>query len=205
MTSNTVLLGAGGHARSVADVLTRAGGQLALVAGEPDGAWSVPVASSDAEAFTFAEEQGCQVLVAVGPNDLRHRLHLAVATHLRSEAVVAPSATVASDLGAGTVVLNHAHVGPASVIGEAVVINTASVVEHDCRIDDAVHIAPGARVLGGVTIGALTLVGSGATVLPGVKVGARVTIGAGAVVISDVPDGATVLGVPGRVIGAGND
>lgn len=46
----------------------------------------------------------------------------------------------------------------------------------------------------GVTIGA------GARVLGGIRVGANATIGANAVVIADVPAGATAVGVPARVL-----
>ena len=47
--------------------------------------------------------------------------------------VVASTATVSprSRLGAGTVVLEHAHVGPGAQLGHAVIVNTGAVVEHD--------------------------------------------------------------------------
>jgi sugar O-acyltransferase (sialic acid O-acetyltransferase NeuD family) len=118
--------------------------------------------------------------------------------------VIAATATVARDaeLGPGTVVLEHAHVGPASRVGAGVIVNTSAVVEHDCTIGDGVHVAPGAIVLGGASVGARTLIGSGARVLPQVVVGADVTIGAGAVVAAPVQDGRTVVGVPARVVGS---
>jgi serine acetyltransferase len=118
--------------------------------------------------------------------------------------VIAATGTVARDveLGPGTVVLEHAHVGPASRVGAGVIVNTSAVVEHDCTIGDGVHVAPGAVVLGGASVGARTLVGSGARILPGVVVGADVTIGAGGVVAAPVPDGRTVVGVPARVAGS---
>lgn len=49
-------------------------------------------------------------------------------------------------------------------------------------IGDRVHIAAGAKVIGGVTIGN------------------DVVVGANAVVVKDVPDGCTVVGVPARVV-----
>jgi serine O-acetyltransferase len=54
----------------------------------------------------------------------------------------------------------------------------------------------------GPTIGANVKVGSGAKVVGPVSVGNGARIGANAVVISDVPPRATVVGVPGRVVGA---
>ena len=47
-------------------------------------------------------------------------------------------------------------------------------------------------------------VGAGARVLGGITVGANALIGANAVVVHDVPDGVTVVGIPARQIGAGS-
>ena len=78
------------------------------------------------------------------------------------------------------------------------IVNTNASVDHDCRIGEFVHVAPGVAICGGVRVGAGTLVGVGARVLPNVTIGARAVIGAGAVVVHDVPDGAMVTGVPAR-------
>jgi serine acetyltransferase len=80
------------------------------------------------------------------------------------------------------------------------IINTAAVIEHDCVIEDYVHISPNVTICGHVKIGKGTHVGAAAVIIPGIKIGAWCTIGAGAVVIRDIPDGATVVGNPGRII-----
>jgi len=71
-------------------------------------------------------------------------------------------------------------------------------VDHDCRIGDFVHLAPGVRLAGEVTVGEGALIGIGASVLPGVCIGAWDVVGAGAVVTEDVAPGVTVVGVPAR-------
>ena len=197
-----VVLGAGGHARSVVDVLERAGHHVVAVAGDAGGRhWHVEALETDLDALDRADADGLEVAVAIGSNAARLRLLREIAERdLGAPAVVAATATVAphARLGAGTVVLEHAHVGPAAVLGTAVVVNTAAVVEHACTVGEGAHVAPGAVLLGAATVGAGTLVGSGARVLPGVRVGSGVTVGAGAVVTADVPDGVTVVGVPAR-------
>ena len=52
------------------------------------------------------------------------------------------------------------------------------------------HIAPGATLCGGVTVGDGAFVGAGATVIPGVIIGAGARIGAGMTILADVPEGA---------------
>jgi len=201
-----VVLGAGGHARSVVDVLERAGHRVVAVAGEvPEGeAWHVDVVPDDRAAFEMIAAQGLHAVVAIGSNPARTRLvRELVARGASVPPVVAATATVSphSIVGSGSVVLEHAHVGPASRLGDAVVVNTAAVVEHDCRVGVGVHVAPGAVLLGGASVGDGALVGSGARVLPRVSVGAGVTVGAGAVVTRHVADGETVVGAPAAPLG----
>lgn len=115
--------------------------------------------------------------------------------------LVHPAATVAATarLGDGTCVLAGSVVNANVLIGESCIINTRSVVEHDCNLGSNVHIAPGAVLGGGVRIGNDTLVGLNATVLPQVRLGKYVRVGAGAVVTRDVRDGLTVTGIPARL------
>jgi len=201
MAGDWMLLGAGGHGRSVADVIQRGGGRVVAVQDpHPEPGWAVPVVASLTEALTrFGSSQG-RILVTVGENALRARIYdEAVTAGAGLGILVAVTATASGPPGASAVLLEHSHVGPGAVIGQGVIVNTSAVVEHDCQVGAFAHIAPGARVLGGARVGRDTLIGSGAVVLPGVVVGARVVVGAGAVVISNVPDGCVVVGVPGRI------
>ena len=202
--SSWALVGAGGHARVLHDVLVRSGARVVAVAGDAAASqWPVPVLTDDDELAALVTRTGAVVALAVG--DDAHRLVLAdwaARAGLVMPPVVASTATVAgsASLGDGTVVLEHAHVGPGARLGRAVVVNTAAVVEHDAVVGDGSHVAPGAVLLGGAEVGSQTLVGSGARVLPGVLVGSRVVVGAGAVVVIDVPDDSVVAGVPARAM-----
>ena len=192
-----LLVGGGGHALSVAAAVRRAGGSIAAVVDPaPRHPWTAPVFPSEQAAVAA----GCTApaVVALGDNaarlDAQRRCHEA---GLGVGLVIAATATVdTAAIGAGSVVLEHGHVGPGTSVGEAVVVNTGAVVEHNCVVGDGVHIAPGAYVLGGCVVGSRALVGSRAVVLPGRTVGSDARVGAGAVVTEDVPPGATVVGVP---------
>lgn len=200
-----LVLGAGGHARSVVDVIERRGDRVVAVVGAAAGAdwdpWGIERLDDDVAAFERIVAERLRAAAAIGAADPRLAVVRAILALGGSvPALVARTATVgrSSVVGHGSVVLEHAHVGPASTLGHGVIVNTAAVVEHDCLVGDGVHVAPGACLLGGVTVGERTLVGGGALILPGIMVGAGVTIGAGAVVTRPVPDGATVVGAPAR-------
>jgi sugar O-acyltransferase (sialic acid O-acetyltransferase NeuD family) len=103
-------------------------------------------------------------------------------------------------LGKGSVILHGAIVQRDTIIGEHVILNTASSIDHDCVLNDFVHISPGVRLGGGVSIGEGTHIGINASVIPNLKIGKWCTIGAGAVIINDIPDFSLVVGNPGKVI-----
>ena len=103
-------------------------------------------------------------------------------------------------LSDGTVVMQGAVVQSCARIGNHCIINTAASVDHDCVIEDYVHISPNATLCGGVTVGEGSQVGAGAVVIPGIKIGRWSLVAAGAVVMKDVPDNVLVLGNPARVI-----
>lgn len=85
-------------------------------------------------------------------------------------------------------------------IGKFTVINTSAVIEHECIINDFVHIAPGAVLNGKVYIGKNSLIGSNATVNPGIKIGENCTVGSGSTVIHDIPNNQTWVGSPAKRI-----
>ena len=63
-----------------------------------------------------------------------------------------------------------------------------------------VHICPGARLAGEVTVGSRSWIGIGASVIQKIIIGSDATVGAGAAVVQDVPNCVTVVGVPARVV-----
>jgi len=90
-------------------------------------------------------------------------------------------------------------INPMVEIGNGVVCNTSSSIDHECIIGDFSFIAPCAVLCGNVKVGNNTFVGANAVIKQGVTIGNNVMIGAGAVVLKDVPDNVTVMGVPAQI------
>jgi acetyltransferase-like isoleucine patch superfamily enzyme len=83
-------------------------------------------------------------------------------------------------------------------VGAHVVVNTGAIIDHDCRIAEFAHLAPGSCLAGNVRVGAGCLVGVGSSVGPGVRLGEWSTLGAGGVAMSDIPANTVAVGVPAK-------
>jgi len=206
-----VVVGASGHAKVVIDMLQLAR-QFEIV-GIIDTA--LPAGS------TF---QGCPVLgpdevidnlpnraqlhgfiVAIGDNGLRARVTQNLLTRhpeLTLVTAVHPAATVAHDatLGAGTVVMAEAVIGPGCRADTGCIINTRASLDHDGHMEDYASLAPAAVTGGDCRIGNRSAIGIGATLKHGVTIGQNSIIGAGATVMKDIGDNRVAYGTPAEVI-----
>lgn len=205
-----VIIGAGGHARVVADIV-RLMGQHAIAGYLDDAhaerhgqAFEGALILGGLEQLDRAAALGVHAAgVAVGDCAARLRFAAAaVAAGLALPVLAHPSSVVArsASLGPGSVLAAGAIVNPGATLGAAVIVNTAASVDHDCRIEDGVHLACGVRLAGNVHVGRATWIGIGAVVKEGVRIGAGSMVGAGALVLRDVPDGVLVHGSPATVI-----
>jgi acetyltransferase EpsM len=206
-----VILGAGEHARVVAEAARAAGwkaidhveaaGEAALAARLAEGEASAPDAATLPGAAT-APAAPVSIVLGFGV-DLAARRRAASrfgpgapwATVIHPAAWVAPSARIEP----GTVVLAGAIVNTGAHLGPHVIVNSGAIVEHDVELGAHVHVAPGATVGGGTRIGDGAFIGLGSAVRDHLAVGPDATVGMGAVVVADVPAGSTVVGVPARV------
>lgn len=154
------------------------------------------------ETFSGWNEEASFIL-GIGDNRLRLKIaQLISAKNKVIRPVIHPTASIAKNvlIGEGSFVARNVSVNPLVFIGKYCIINTAAIIEHECTIEDGVHIAPGAVLAGNVTIGAGSFIGANAVILQGVTIGKNVIIGAGTVVLKDVADNKKVVGNPGKEI-----
>jgi UDP-perosamine 4-acetyltransferase len=202
MTKSLIVLGNGGHAKVVIDMLLDAGADISATVSlaESDPYRGIPALVGEKQLDSFSPgEHAC--VVAIGDNGTRLRAAEAasgagfdIADAIAGGARISPTATT----GSGTVVMNGVVVNADARIGALCIINTSATVDHDCVLGDGVHLAPGVNIAGGVTIGDGAFLGVGSAVVPGVRIGAGAIVGAGAVVVRDVAPQTTVVGVPAR-------
>jgi UDP-perosamine 4-acetyltransferase len=142
-------------------------------------------------------------IVAIGNNTQRAFVQGKVLERGRSlVSIVHPTASVSrsATLNAGCYLAEHAAIRSNSFVGAGTILNTGSVVSHDCHIGSFVTFGPNAASASHVSIGARTMLGVGACVRPHTKIGADCEVGAGGAVVDNIPDGITVAGVPAKPI-----
>ena len=197
---SVLVVGAGGHAKVVIATLQAMGETVAgCVDDDPKAIGRLVLGVPVVGTVQAVARHAGGVVLAIGSNAARARLAAAY-PDANWRTVVHPTAHVhaSASLGRGTVAFSGAIVQPDVEVGAHAILNTASTVDHDGRIGDYVHLAPGVHLSGGVTVGEGGFVGVGACAIPGTRIGAWGTVGAGAVVVEDLPPNATSVGVPAR-------
>jgi len=210
--ASLLLLGAGGHARVVAETALATGrfSSVAFLDDRCTGAGRLPtllgwpVIGPFAKAFEPQfSKQFPAALVAIGNSPVRlHWLQRLAAAGYELPVLVHPTAWLSpsAQIGAGSVVFAQAAIQAKALIGSGTILNTGCSVDHDIHLGDGVHICPGAHLAGEVKVSHRSWIGIGASVIQQIRIGADVTVGAGAAVVSDLPDGVTAVGVPAKVL-----
>lgn len=98
-------------------------------------------------------------------------------------------------IGEGTLIGKNVVLNADSNIGKMCIINTGAVIEHGNSIGDFTHIAVNSTLCGDVCIGKGCLVGANATVIQNRKVGEYCIIGAGSTVLRNIRSREIVCGI----------
>lgn len=191
-----LIIGCGGHARSVCDVLISLGVSNIFFwdqhAKKNEMLFSFPV-TNDVSVFDSVEK----VFFAVGGNEERARyfnkLYDKDIVRVVSEnTYISPT----SLLGRGVFVAHGAHIGPMVTIGDNTIINTHAVIEHECLIGAHSHISVNATIAGRCTIGDFVFIGAGSTIKDKINICSDVVVGAGSTVVKDIVEPGTYVGSP---------
>ena len=209
-----IILGAGGHAKSVIDTLRQLKcfeivGMLDKKEKIGNTIEGIPIIGADKDMLQYYE-QGIKCMFigvgSLGDTKLRCRLYdEAKKIGFKFPSIIDTTAIVSSNV----IVDEGCYIGKGSVIntgsriGKQCIVNTGAIVEHDCNIDEFVHIGPRAVLSGNVQVGAHTHIGVNSTVIQGIHIGEHTLIGAGSVVVKDIGSYKKAYGNPCKVVEEG--
>ena len=185
-----ILLGGGGHCKSVIDVAESAGYTILGILDKPEEVGkqvlAYKVIGTDDDIAKYTDQ--AEFVITVGQiksstvrRQIAQRIDKAggkLATIIAPDAVVSKYAII----GEGTVILHKCVVNADSRIGRNCIINTMADIEHEVEIGDFCHISTGAVVNGMTKVGNDSFVGSGAVLYNCIEVPCNSIIPAGTTV-----------------------
>lgn len=198
-----IILGKGGHAESLADIIERekkyeiAGYVVNDISGNLEDE-IYPVIGNDLELEQIFEDGIRNAAIGIGylgKSDVRERLWDKLkAIGFSLPVICDPSAILARSVkfGEGTMVGKGAIVNANASVGKMCIINTGAIIEHDCEIEDFSHISVGSVLCGNARVGRASLVGANATIIQGKSIGSKCIIGAGVTIRKDVEDNSMI-------------
>lgn len=188
---NIILVGGGGHCKSVIEVAESAGYEIKGILDKPEEVGKEvlrghKVIGTDDNIPQYVEE--CDFIITVGfikNPTLRIKLYNKVkAAGGRLATIIASTAHVSkyAELGEGTVIMHHAFVNAGAKIGDNCIINTFVNIEHDAEVGNQCHISTGTMVNGECKIGENCFIGSQSVCANCIEIASDIIVGAGSVV-----------------------
>ena len=206
MKKEIVLVGGGGHCKSVIDVIEEEGSFA--IAGIVDVKEKLGQQVLNYE-ISWTDDQFAELtkryenfLVTVGQlqnPEARILLYNKIKKHGgRLPVIVSPNAHVSRHvtIEEGTVVMHFATINAEARVGRNTILNTGCLLEHDVKVGDHCHISTKAVINGGTSISDRVFVGSSAVLAHMISVGNDCIISSGSVVRKNIPNKSLVFGNP---------
>ncbi len=206
MGNKLVLIGGGGHCKSVIDTAKRLSRFDEIVVTDPiisigESILGCKVVGSDDSLGMLREIGFDYAFITVGcvnVSSTREKLvDKAKVFGFKFPTIVDPSSVVSESafIGEGAFLGKNVIINAGSTIGRHSIVNSGSIIEHDCEVGDFSHVSVGTIICGDVIIGENSMIGAGSTIIQSVRIGNHVLIGANSTVLTNVPDNAKEYGV----------
>ena len=211
MAKPLVMIGAGGHAAVLAELLLAQGKELIAVVSPDSIKDNSPLVAlkkidNDNDVVDIYSPHEVDLVNGVGSipgNNTRSK----VFDYFKEQgyhfpAVVSSGAMLSKylKLEEGVQVMLGAIVQTNATIKKNTIINTGAIIEHDCTIGENNHIAPGAALSGGVTTENNVHIGTGAVVIQGIRIQKHAVIGAGTTIARNVSTEQKLIPARSRVL-----
>lgn len=209
MNQKLIILGCGGHARSVADIAVMNDSKVDISFYDVNAHENEQIFVGEGwyNVYPLNEEtkfHNVNLFIAIG-NNLERRTYVErylENTDLKAISIISNNAYVSksAEIEIGTFVGEKTHIGPEAFVGSYSILNTNAVIEHEVSIGSFCHISVNATVCGRCKIGNNVFIGAGAVVKDYINICDDVIVGAGAVVCKDIDEPGTYVGCPAKKI-----
>lgn len=202
--SNLIVVGAGGHALSVADAALSAGWTVVGFY-SPNGTGPASTLSPVLSSLDSLDLSDTAFALGIGTNHSRETVAQDISKRFAQTEIVSvvhAAAWVSSHatVNPGAVIFAHTSVGPGSTVGRGALLNTGASLDHESSLGDYASLGPGARTGGNVSVGERTMIGIQAGIVHGVTVGSDCVVGAHSLVNSDLDSNIVAWGTPAKPV-----
>ena len=204
MKKPLILVGGGGHCKSVIEAAESAGysilGVLDMLEEVGKEILSTKVIGTDNDIPAYVDK--AEFVITVGfikyPTTRFKLYNMIKKAGGKLATIVASTAYVSkyAEIGEGTVVLHQAFVNAGAMVGKNVILNTATNIEHDAVIGDHCHISTGTMVNGECKVGDRCFIGSQSVLANCISVGDDIIVGAGSFVRKSITEKGIYSGNP---------
>ncbi|BEP30349.1 acetyltransferase [Helicovermis profundi] len=211
MSKKILLIGGGGHCKSVLDSLLELKeyseiGVVDKIENVGKSVMGVPVVGCDDDLTNLYRAGFRYAFVTVGSIGdpiLRIKLYnLLCEIGYDIPIIIDKSAKVSvhTVIEQGVFIGKQTVINTGALIKKGAIINSGAIVEHDCQIGIFSHIAPGVVLGGEVFVGENSHVGLNSTVKQGIHIGTHSIIGMGSVVLKNIDNYMMAYGNPCREV-----
>lgn len=207
MNKPLIILGNGGHASVLTEVLLEQGQKIIgfTTPTSEENSFGLSYLGPDEIIYSHNNTE-IELVLGLGmlkPSSVREEIYVhfkdkgyTFKSVIHSSAIIAPSV----QLGEGVQIMAGAIVQTHTIIADNTIVNTGALIDHDGQIGAHIHIAPGAKISGAVRIGNSSHIGTGTTVIQGIEIGGSCLIGAGSVVVKNLKESVKAFGVPAKEV-----
>ena len=172
------IVGYSGHAYVIIDILLSSGRLVTAYCDSEKKAFNpyhLDYLGKESDVITKLKK--FDFFACVGHNGIREKIHTQLSQYLGNPInAIHPSAVISASvkMGDGVMIAANATLNPLVEIGQGVICNTSTSIDHECIIGDFSHIAPGAVLCGNVIVGKGTFIGANSVIRQGIKIGNNV-------------------------------
>lgn len=213
MSRKLLLIGGGGHCKSVIDSLlsTKQYIEIGIIEKKDqkgESLLNIPIIGCDDDLIELYHQGYNEAFITLGstgnPENRTKLFNLIEKIGFNIPNIIDPTATISKDakLGKGIFVGKNSVINVGVSVEDGAIINTSSTIEHDCKIGKLVHIAPGSVLCGEVKVDGYTHIGAGSIIKQQITIGANTMIGMGSVVLRNIGDNMLAFGNPCKEVKA---
>lgn len=199
---NILLIGGGGHCKSVIDVIELEGKYNIVgiidkkeLMGHDILGYKILGCDDDLVELFKTYQYALVTVGQIKSNDLRVKLFNTLKNiGYKLPTIISPLSYVSkyAKVEEGTVIMHQALINANVTIGKNCIINTKALIEHDAIVKDNCHISTSAIINGGVAVEENTFFGSNSMAKEYIEIKANSIVGGGTNVMTNIPNNTIV-------------